>query len=170
MSTPHLDSVRLELCDALSSEPAVITKLANHLQDKGLITESTRRDVIGTQGVKPYDQATKLADAVILRLNNPQNATANWHKFLEALKCCGLGDLVESLALQKSNIQSNVITAVTFSIFVCACACNVPLAHAHTPVCTYTYRYVCVSFLKSKPVQVGVAAHVTAQLSHLLTW
>ena len=102
MSTPLLNSVRLQLCDALSSEPAVITKFANHLQEKSLITESTRQDVMGTQGIKPYDQATKLADAVIVRLNGRQNATSNWHKLLETLTCCGLNDLAENLDLEKS--------------------------------------------------------------------
>ena len=120
MSTSHLNSVRLRLCDALSSEPAVITKLANHLQEKNLITESTRQDVIGTQGVKPYDQANKLADAVISRLNDPQNATVNWNKLLAVLRCCGLSDLAEKLDLEKSDIQSKVVIAVTFLYLMCA--------------------------------------------------
>ena len=106
MSESFLSSVRLQLCDALSSEPAVITKFANHLEGKRLITESTRLDIVGTSGVKPYDLATKLADAVIVRLKDPQNSTDNWDNLLEALKRCGLGGLVENLEVEKSDIQS----------------------------------------------------------------
>ena len=108
MSEPLHSSVRLKLCEALSSEPAVITRLANHLQDKSLITEATRQDVVGTQGVKPYDQATKLADAVIVRLKVLQNAPDNWDKLLQALRCCGLGDLAENLELEKRGVQSKL--------------------------------------------------------------
>ena len=106
MAKPSLSSVRLKLCEVLSRESSVITKFANHLEDKSLITESTRGDIIGTQGVKPYDQATKLVDAVITRLEDPQNAPDNWDKLLAALRCCGLGGLAENLELEKIDIQS----------------------------------------------------------------
>ena len=105
MSEPPSSSVRLKLCDALSSESAVITQFANHLEAKSLITEATRQDVVGTQGVKPYDQATKLVDAVITRLKDPENAPDNWGKLLAALRCCGLGGLADNLELE-NDIQS----------------------------------------------------------------
>ena len=53
------------LCNAVSSQHAVITPLADILYGSGLVTDETRLVVQHTLGLSPYDRATKLLNPAV---------------------------------------------------------------------------------------------------------
>ena len=73
------------LCKDLSSQPDVITPLADILYGSGLIADETRQGVQHTLGLTPYDRATKLLDAAEKVV---QDSMQKAQKFCECLKEC----------------------------------------------------------------------------------
>ena len=75
------------LCNALASEHAVITPLADILYQSGLVSNKTRLAVQHTLGLSPYERTTKLlCPAVKVAQDSVQKA----QKFCECLQECGI--------------------------------------------------------------------------------
>ena len=76
-----------QLCKAVSSQPDVITPLADILYGAGLIAYETRLAVLLTSGLTPYDRASRLvSQAELVAQDSMQKA----RKFCECLQECGI--------------------------------------------------------------------------------
>ena len=73
------------LCNALSSQHAVITPLADILYGSGLISDETRLAVQNTLGLSPYERATNLLDPAV---KVAQDSVEKAQKFCECLQEC----------------------------------------------------------------------------------
>ena len=75
------------LCNAVSSQHAVITPLADNLYGSGLVTDETRLAVQHTLGLTPYDRATKLLDPAV---KVAQDSVEKARTFCGCLQECGI--------------------------------------------------------------------------------
>ena len=75
------------LCDAVSNQDAVITRLADILYGSDLVSNETRLAVQHTLGLPPYDRATKLLNAAV---TVAQDSVEKAQKFCGCLKECGV--------------------------------------------------------------------------------
>ena len=92
------------LCKGVSSQPDVITPLADVLYGSGLITDKTRLAVQHTLGLSPYDRATKLLDPAVKVAQNSMELAC---KFCDCLQECEI-PVPENILTGKGNMPMQI--------------------------------------------------------------
>ena len=87
----QLDVIKLKICESVSIEPAVLSRLADHLRIEDLITPAVQEAVKFTDGKDAYDKASDLISPAIerIRIDPRRNAPA----LIRALTNVGLGSV-----------------------------------------------------------------------------
>ena len=89
MDRSRLIAIKIKICEAIASQPAVIAHLADELDYMGLIPVTLQQAVKYADGKGPYEKADAMIDPVMERIRSDPRTFAP--ALMKALDEIGLG-------------------------------------------------------------------------------